>query len=140
MCHPGKCSALVQARASGVLVVDDADVAAGRCVETWLRDDDELDEFVKRGLSGDDMVDTRAADDEDEMLRTGCLRKTRAGGNWLTGGMMKFVVGYAGGSADCSISMGIRMSGQASVNCKYIVIFYHTTQDRGTVIYTLRHS
>jgi hypothetical protein len=83
-------SALVQARASGLLDVDDADVAVGRCVDAWLKDDDEFVEFVKRGLSGDDMVDTRAADDEEEMFRAGCLRKTRAGGNWLTGGIVKF--------------------------------------------------
>jgi hypothetical protein len=65
-----------------------------------LRDDDEFVEFVKRGLSGDDIVDTRAADDEEEMLRAGCLRKTRAGGNWLMGGMMKLEIGFGFGSVE----------------------------------------
>lgn len=61
------------------------------------------DEFVKRGLSGEGIVDTRAADDDEDVLRAGCLRKTRAGGNWLTGGMMRFEVGSAVGRVECSM-------------------------------------
>jgi hypothetical protein len=41
------------------------------------------------GLRGDVSVDARAADDdEDEVAAVIGLRKTRAGGNWLMGGMV----------------------------------------------------
>lgn len=58
------------------------------CVEASICDVCVFDgELVILGLSGDVSVDARAA--EDVVLRGICLRKTRAGGNWLQGGIVK---------------------------------------------------
>lgn len=46
------------------------------------------DVVVNLGLRGDVNVDLRAADD-DEADVVEVLRNTRAGGNWLTGGILK---------------------------------------------------
>jgi hypothetical protein len=59
--------------------VDDANLAG---------DADELN----LGLRGDVRVDARAADDEDaDVVELMDLRNTRAGGNWLMGGILKLV-------------------------------------------------
>jgi hypothetical protein len=47
------------------------------------------DVVVNRGLRGDVNVDRIDADEEFVIRCAGCLRKTRAGGNWLMGGMLK---------------------------------------------------
>jgi hypothetical protein len=61
-------------------VVDD-------CVDDANRAGDA--DVAKRGLSGDVSVDARAADDDDEdVVELIDLRKTRAGGNWLMGGIL----------------------------------------------------
>lgn len=65
------------------------------CVEASICDDEELDgEDVALGLSGEVSVDARAA--EDVVLRGICLRKTRAGGNWLQGGILEIVLWQGG--------------------------------------------
>jgi hypothetical protein len=76
--------------AAALLGADDADVpldrgVSARNLEAEVADDAEL----YLGLRGDVSVDARAAEDEDdEAAEVMGLRKTRAGGNWLMGGIM----------------------------------------------------
>lgn len=78
---------IAHAVASDLLDVEDS---LDRCVEVCVRDGDEIDDVVVNLVeSGDDNVDRLAADD---VLDVGVLRKTRAGGNWLTEGIFKVCV------------------------------------------------
>jgi hypothetical protein len=81
---------VAQAVASALLDASDCDDPLGRCAEVLDCAAIKLDCEPKiLGLSGDVSVDARAADeDDDDVLRGICLRKTRAGGNWLTGGIL----------------------------------------------------
>jgi len=59
-------------------------------VELWARDRDGSDDVVVNlGVNGDANVERLAAADDVDVVET--LRKTRAGGNWLTGGMLMVV-------------------------------------------------
>jgi hypothetical protein len=82
----------IYAVASDLLEAEDAGVPFDRCVEVGNGKldgevDDDVDVYL--GLRGDVRVDARAAEDEeaevDELID---LRKTRAGGNWLMGGIL----------------------------------------------------
>jgi hypothetical protein len=79
----------IYAGAPSLLGADDVGVlgcgATARNLEAEVADAAEL----YLGLRGDVSVDARAADDdEDEAAAVIGLRKTRAGGNWLIGGIM----------------------------------------------------
>lgn len=59
-------------------------------MELWARDRDGSDDVVVNlGVNGDANVERLAAADDVDVVET--LRKTRAGGNWLTGGMLMVV-------------------------------------------------
>lgn len=61
-------------------------------MELWARDRDGSDDVVVNlGVNGDANVERLAAADDVDVVET--LRKTRAGGNWLTGGMLMVVWG-----------------------------------------------
>jgi hypothetical protein len=80
-----------QALASDSLDADAVEAGA-RCVEVRDWADAVADaDVVNLGLRGELRVDARAADDDDcaVVLREACLRKTRAGGNWLIGGIVE---------------------------------------------------
>lgn len=75
------------AAASDLLDEDDC-VSLDRCIEVCDRDGNEIDAVVVNlGDSGEVNVDFLAA--ADVALAAGVLRKTRAGGNWLTDGISK---------------------------------------------------
>jgi len=70
--------------------MEDDGVPFDRCVEVKGRAGDVVDEVVVNlGLSGDVNVDLRLAALTEDVDDVEVFRKTRAGGNWLTGGMLR---------------------------------------------------
>jgi hypothetical protein len=78
---------VAHAVASDLFEAEDDSVPLDRCAELWARDGGGMDDVVVNlGDRGDVNVDRLAADDDADDVET--LRKTRAGGNWLIGGML----------------------------------------------------
>ena len=71
------------------------------------------DAVVYRGLTGEVRVDRRAEDIVEMGVGTAeaFLRKTRAGGNWLTGGIVKVVVVLVVGGRQVSVWCGVWQDG-----------------------------
>jgi hypothetical protein len=89
ICRIQNLAAIAHAVASDLFEVEDASAPLDRCVEACARDGDGTDDVVVNlGDRGDVNVDRLAAADVDDVET---LRKTRAGGNWLMGGMLEEV-------------------------------------------------
>jgi hypothetical protein len=87
-CQDSSLTAHQNARALHALCLeaDDECVPLDCCVDAGNLDGDVIDVVVNLGLSGDVGVDLC----DDVLMEDGLafLRKTRAGGNWLTGGIV----------------------------------------------------